>query len=600
MSLEEYLNDLYDGLHEKLTLALPELFYAPVVASLAACYQQFAFEGEEYDKYLKASVKSVADFTFLMLPFLQTDGLFRVALHTRAGEAGFGTVLSALATPFLPLARHFTHSAKDSNRYDSSDHDDAYWWEVDPKEAAQKRKFNEKLNAEMRKEIGYQAYQNVHALSRTPYQPAWREINHLFGEVVPFPMDEEARFQHTWICSPTGTGKTTLLENLIVTDLQKEGASIVVLDSQQQLIRRLSSIVPPERFVLLEPDPDYPLALNLFDNQVIDYSSSLELADFVMTSLLGADLTAKQAGIFRYLTQALQVIPDATILTLRDLLQDGGYAKYRDYIHTLDPYTVDFFETRFISKVFDPTRGEIFWRLDTIMSEPTFRKMFSAPRNKLNLFEELGKGKVICINSNKDILKDKGTELFGRFFIAMILQATRRRVNAGQTSPCFVYIDEAHEYIAEEPKVASLIDQARKQRVAFTFANTRSAQIKNPDVLDAISNVRTKFIAKTTTDAPFFSRLLKVEPDLLMNLPKYRFAFNDGGQTVVLENPPSLIDQREKPYTYREHQLNMREKYCAKPVQPYTVSSIVVPVPQDDIDLGENKSDATIGTRRST
>jgi hypothetical protein len=53
--------------------------------------------------------------------------------------------------------------------------------------------------------------------------------------------------------------------------------------------------------------------------------------------------------------------------------------------------------------------------------------MFSHPRSKLDLFAEMNAGKVILINTAKDLLKETGTEIFGRFFIAMIAQAAQER-----------------------------------------------------------------------------------------------------------------------------------------------------------------------------
>ena len=49
-----------------------------------------------------------------------------------------------------------------------------------------------------------------------------------------------------------------------------------------------------------------------------------------------------------------------------------------------------------------------------ILSNTTFRRMFSHERSKLDLFSEMNSGKVILIDTAKDLLKDNGTEVFGR------------------------------------------------------------------------------------------------------------------------------------------------------------------------------------------
>ena len=55
-----------------------------------------------------------------------------------------------------------------------------------------------------------------------------------------------------------------------------------------------------------------------------------------------------------------------------------------------------------------------------ILENQTFERMFSHPRSKLDLYTEMNAGRVILINTAKDLLKEQGTEIFGRFFIALI------------------------------------------------------------------------------------------------------------------------------------------------------------------------------------
>lgn len=579
--LEKYLAELHQLSTPRIQTPLPAEYYAVIISSLAACFLEFEFEDKEYDEYLTASVKSLTEFTNIVRPYLNPPAGVLVQPLLRSMDGDYLKAFEALSLPFkfgTNLSSYFTDTQSELSRYDG-----VHWRYAEPKRQNERDKHEESIKAI----LGADFYEAQVSLTRTPFFPATFEFKKLFFTSVPLPIDEEARFQHTWICSPSGTGKTTLLENLIVHDLEKvmrDQATIIVIDSQNEMIPRLASLVPPDtdKFVLLEPDPDYPLALNLFDNQAIDYSSSLELADFVMTSLLGADLTAKQAGIFRYLSQALQVIPNATIHTLKDLLQDGGYDLYRDNIATLDPYTVDFFETRFahqkgVKNVFDSTRSELLWRLDTVMSDPNFRKMFSHARNRVNLSQLINEHKLICINTNYNLLKAQGVEVFGRFVIAMLLQATMQRMTQTHKKPVYVYIDECHDYIADEPKIAQLLDRARKQRVAFTLSHQRMTSIRNSDVIDALANTRVKYIARSQTDASYLAKLLRIEPEQLMQLPKYYFAFNEGGGTHILPNTPSKIDTMQRSSNYKEHQRIMRERYCAPPEEPRPTSAMVDP-----------------------
>src|SRR5512132_2884813 len=87
-----------------------------------------------------------------------------------------------------------------------------------------------------------------------------------------FPLS--ARFEHTHIVGGSGHGKTQLLQQLILYDVErvKDGeASLIVIDSQGDMLGKIRSLASvgkmAERLVILDPivDIDHPPALNLFD-----------------------------------------------------------------------------------------------------------------------------------------------------------------------------------------------------------------------------------------------------------------------------------------------------------------------------------------------
>lgn len=104
---------------------------------------------------------------------------------------------------------------------------------------------------------------------------------------------------------------------------------------------------------------------------------------------------------------------------------------------------------------FKQTKEQVIARLWAVLGNRTFLRMFSAPRSKVDVSEEINTpGKVVLINAEKGLLKEEGTELFGRFFLALINQAAAQRSTLAreQRLPCFVYVDECHNYIRNDPK----------------------------------------------------------------------------------------------------------------------------------------------------
>ncbi|MCF8467255.1 MAG: hypothetical protein K9G33_07615 [Sneathiella sp.] len=147
-------------------------------------------------------------------------------------------------------------------------------------------------------------------------------LKRLFDQTIDFTLPTKTRFEHHHIVAGSGHGKTQTLQYLIAKDLEAVTAgerSVIVLDSQGDLIRNISSLdefAPGgslrERIVIIDPtDVEWPVSLNLFDvgiDRLREYeplererltNSILELYDFVLGSLLSAEMTQKQNVIFR-------------------------------------------------------------------------------------------------------------------------------------------------------------------------------------------------------------------------------------------------------------------------------------------------------------
>ena len=183
----------------------------------------------------------------------------------------------------------------------------------------------------------------------------------------------------------------------------------------------------------------------------------IELYEVFFGAMLGAELTQKQGVIFRYLARLMITIPDATIHTLMRLMDDGK--PFKPYMDQLDGSARYFFQTEFFHPSFAATKKQILRRLWGVLSTPAFERMFAQQHNKLDLFQAMQDGKIILINTAKDLLKQDGSQLFGRFFIAMLAQATLERstVDEEERTPTLVSMahDEAQNILTTRPKRSS-------------------------------------------------------------------------------------------------------------------------------------------------
>lgn len=423
-------------------------------------------------------------------------------------------------------------------------------------------------------------------LAGTPFET-------LFLTPIPFVIPEQARFEHQWIVAGTGHGKTQTLQSLICRDLKSVAngaASIIVIDSQGDLIKNIAGLKlfaegqPLEgKLCLIDPtDIEYPVQLNLFSlgtERLESYSkldrerllnSVIELYDFVLAALLGAEMTSKQSVIFRFVTRALLQIPNATVHTLLELMEPGGDQKYQEHISKLQGAARSFFANEFNSAQFAETKRQVLRRLYGILENQTFERMFSHPKSKLDLFTEMNSGKVILINAAKDLLKQNGTEVFGRFFIALIAQAAAERATLAphQRLPTFVYIDECQDYIAKDSNITVILEQARKQKVGLVIAHQYLAQL-SANILDGLhANTSIKFAGGVSDrDAHALARNMRTTPDFIESQSRGFFAAhvrNFTSNAVSLGIPFGVLEDQERMTASEQSALRdrMRSQYA--------------------------------------
>lgn len=561
---------------------------------------------EEFKKFLYRYVESTTDPTATVARFAGTYADFVAVLASHFPVVGSGSSAS-LTVPlidFLPSAGSVVNEALST------------FWKRDVRDKHEFSSFRDAFNRNRLaasetllrdKDIaaGKLVEPDKHPGTNREVLDAYlggTELRDLFLMPVPFSLPTAKRFEGHWVVARQGSGKTNALECLIAADLDEvmaDRASVVVIDSQgtteNTLLGRLSTLklfAPGEsldgRLIYLEPDLDFPLALNIFDIGVGDMrhltagqredivSSACEVVEFLFTGLLGGELSDNMTMIYKYLVPAMLAIPNADMNTFIELLDSdatarrpipAGYAKYRPWLGTLEPEVLSFLDTDFLTDFeLKKTKAAVRRRLRAAMADTTFRRMFMQPRNKLNLFRELQSGKVILVNT---YAARNYVEQFGRLILAFIMQATRQRLDIDEhlRMPTYVYIDECQDYIASEERIAKYIDKCRKQNVALIFSNQRLSNIENQKVRDALSNVAIKFAGSSDADDSELASLAVTTADHIRQLPRGTFAAYVSGLTprgIDLNFPPSPLDiaPRLSRAEWDDVRWEMRYKYA--------------------------------------
>jgi len=394
---------------------------------------------------------------------------------------------------------------------------------------------------------------------------------------VRFALPQTVRFEHTLITAKSGTGKSELLAYLIAQDI-KQDASVVVMAPKGVLIPNIANLkdIHPDRLVVIRPQDG--LSLNIFDlgtkGNDEQVNNAVGLINYVFSSILDAEPTAKQRGLLNYSIRLMLHVPDATLLTLRELMASDAIPEdYKKYIYKLNPIGQDFLFNQFANKKeYGETKSQLLWRLDTLLENTTIYNIFSQPRTLFNMPEALDAGKVVLIDTSLRHLGSYGSAFFGRFFIALINLASQQRDPTKNLKPAYVYIDEASTYLSEQ--IEDIMERARESKIGFTLAHQQLAQFRKVSTsLEAsvLTNTGTKYVgADSPDDARTLAPYMKCEPAFIVSQKPHHFALRVSGylaRPVSVSAPfPYITTLPQRTQGEMEHVLQQNRARYSAPV----------------------------------
>lgn len=386
---------------------------------------------------------------------------------------------------------------------------------------------------------------------------------------IPWSLDQETRFSGHWIISPQGRGKTNLLHSLFVEDIGRD-ASIILMDSKGDLISPIREMKElKDRLIIVEPDPDHPLALNPLDIPGTTHAKTLDLLEYIFGSLLKAEFTSLQKTLLRNLLPAIITnVPNPTLEIFRDIVE-RGLGPYEEHFRSLPPLSRRFFDHQFNSDTYFKTRQQLVWRLDFLMTNDLIRAMFNSPTTKFNIGEQMDAGKIILISNTKERLGEEGAEFFGRFFIALVLAAAQQRSTRQphEKLPCFFYIDECHTVISSDERITTILDECRSQKIALIMAHQRIHQITSKNVLSALMNCAIR-MGNADDDASALEDSFRMKADALRSMGVGQFAVwtreMRNNPAVILDIPHIKLHERAKLLPDEKKKLHdtMRQQFC--------------------------------------
>ncbi len=305
-------------------------------------------------------------------------------------------------------------------------------------------------------------------------------------------MTPEDRLRHFYVIGQTGTGKTTILKNMIAQDIaNSEG--VCMIDPHGSDIQDILSVIPKHRYEdVIYFDPGYterPMALNM-----LEYDARFpEQKTFVVNEMLSIfnklfDMKTAGGPMFeQYFRNAVLLVmedPESgnTLLDVSRVLANKAFREMK-ISKCKNPIVVQFWK-----EVAEKAGGEaslanivpyITSKFDVFLSNDIMRPIIAQETSTINFREIMDNKKILLVNLSKGRLGDINANLIGLILVGKILMAALSRVDVVGTGkvlpPFYLYIDEFQNITTSS--ISTILSEARKYKLSLNIAHQFIAQL---------------------------------------------------------------------------------------------------------------------------
>ena len=303
-------------------------------------------------------------------------------------------------------------------------------------------------------------------------------------------LPEDLRRRHCYLAGASGTGKSTLLLNMIMQDVSA-GRGVGVLDPHGDLVKAVLERIPAQRVddvVLFDPaDEEYPFALNILEAKMSERERIVAETIMAFERYFPASWGPRLERILSYaIYTALDAIPGATLADVERLLIDDAFRE-EVVTKTPTPRFVQFWRTqyKFMPKnAADPVLN----KLSIFLTHPVVRNIVCQRRSSIDFDSLLNDGKILLANLSTGLLTNKIAGIFGSFLVSKIFNAGMRRVRMPQSArrPWYLYVDEFQAFMNLSIGFENILSESRKFGLVLAgLANQYIGQL-SPAVRQAI------------------------------------------------------------------------------------------------------------------
>lgn len=349
-----------------------------------------------------------------------------------------------------------------------------------------------------------------------------------------FGIKKKDRSRHMYVIGKTGMGKSTLLENLAVQDIQN-GEGLAFIDPHGKSADLLLEYIPEHRIkdvVYFAPfDLDYPISFNVLEDVGADRRHLV--ANGLMSAFKKIWVDAWSARMEYILTNILLALleyPGSTLLGVNRMLVDKDFRN--TIVNNISDPSVKAFWTEEYAKYTDKFAAEaapaIQNKVGQFVANPLVRNIIGQSNSSFNIREIMDNKKIFIVNLSKGRVGEGNANLLGAMIITKIYLAAMSRADLSEselkkTAQFYLYVDEFQSFANES--FADILSEARKYKLNLTIAHQYVEQMTEEVRAAVFGNVGTMAVFRVGAyDAEIFQKEFAPQftAEDIVNLQQYQ------------------------------------------------------------------------------
>ncbi len=346
-------------------------------------------------------------------------------------------------------------------------------------------------------------------------------VNTFRGNTKEIYIAPEDRLRHMYVIGQTGTGKSTLLKNVILQDI-RSGAGVCMIDPHGNDVLDILASVPPERIkdvIYFDPgETARPMGLNMLEFDPARPEQKTLVVDELLgifKKLFGAVPESMGPAFEQYFRNAALLVMEApelgsTLMDISRIFSDDDF-RAKKLAACKNPIVL-----RFWQDIAMKTTGEqglenyapyVTNKFDAFTTNEIVRPIIAQQKSSFNFRDIMDSRKILLVNLAKGRIGDMNANLLGLVIVGKFLLAALSRADSvgKDLPPFYLHIDEFQNFTT--PSIATIFSEARKYKLSLTVAHQFIAQLTD-EIKDAVfGNVGTICAFRVgATDAEYLEK----------------------------------------------------------------------------------------------